>query len=85
MVEEDFRGEELEFEAELFVVDGFIAAQVEEGFIKVCIGEVEVREEEVGDTALEVSALTVSKWEARVAKRGIGREEEKKTHATARY
>ena len=85
-VEEDFCGVELELETELLIVDELVAAEVEEGGGEVVVGGVVAGEEEVGDTALEVSALTVSKWEARVAKRGIGREEEgKKTHATARY
>ena len=85
-VEEDFGGVELELETELLIVDELVAAEVEEGGGEVVVGGIVAGEEEVGDTALEVSALAVSKREAIVAKRGIEREEEgQKTHATARY
>ena len=54
-VEEDFGGEELEFEPELLIVDELVSAQVEESGGKVVVRGIVALEEEVGDTALEVS------------------------------
>ena len=60
-VEEDFCGVELELETELLIVDELVAAEVEEGGGEVVVGGVVAGEEEVGDTALEVTISIAQK------------------------
>ena len=53
-VEEDLGRIEFELEAELFIVDKLVSAEIEEGRGEVVEGDVIAGEEEVGDAALEV-------------------------------
>ena len=53
-VEEDFARVELEEKTQLRIVDHVVTAQVEQGIVEVGEGFLEIAEQEIGDTLLEV-------------------------------